>query len=81
MTCYFAIPILELLYTPKKMFLLAFSFANFETTRGSRGKATLPKKSYSSIFKNIFGPRYVGEYAKYVLWVNDIATMYSKFVK
>ncbi len=35
-------------YTPQKMFLLAFSFANFETTRGSRGKAnisyTAPKK-------------------------------------
>ncbi len=36
-------------YTPKKMFLLAFSFANFETTRGSRGKANFsflycPKK-------------------------------------
>ncbi len=26
-------------YTPQKMFLLAFSFANFETTRGSRRKA------------------------------------------
>ena len=36
-------------YTPKKMFLLAFSFVNFETTRGSRGKANIsflycPKK-------------------------------------
>ncbi len=26
---------------PKKMFLLAFSFANFETTRESRGKANV----------------------------------------
>ena len=62
----------NIMYTPQKMFLLAFSFANFEMTRGSRGKAnisflyplspsiqfptkkvltTLPKKSYSSIFK------------------------------
>ena len=47
--------LMKLKYTPQKMFLLAFSFANFETTRGSREKAkistTLPKKSYSSIFK------------------------------
>ncbi len=28
-------------YTPQKMFLLAFSFANFETTSGSRGKANI----------------------------------------
>ncbi len=27
------------MYTPQKMFLLAFSFANFEMTRGNRGKA------------------------------------------
>ncbi len=27
--------------TAQKMFLLAFSFANFETTRGSRGKANI----------------------------------------
>ena len=40
-----------IIYTPKKMFLLGFSFAKFETTTGSRGKAkisflltTLPKK-------------------------------------
>ena len=62
------------MYTPKKMFFLAFSFANFEMTRGSTGKAnisltTLTKKSYSSILKklssldkvrrNIFGGVYV----------------------
>ncbi len=29
------------IYTPQKMFLLAFSFANFETTRGSRGKVNI----------------------------------------
>ncbi len=49
-----------------KMFLLTFSFANFETTRGSRGKANISflynylmikvnytaQKSYSSKFQN-----------------------------
>ncbi len=44
------------MYTLQKMFLLAFSFANFETTRGGRGKANIKvnytaQKSYSSIFK------------------------------
>ncbi len=29
------------LYTPQKMFLLAFSFANFETTRGNTGEANI----------------------------------------
>ncbi len=29
------------MYTPQKMFLLAFSFANFETTRGNTGKANI----------------------------------------
>ncbi len=29
------------IYTPQKMFLLAFSFANFETTRGNTGKANI----------------------------------------
>ncbi len=29
------------IYTPQKMFLLTFSFANFETTRGIRGKANI----------------------------------------
>ncbi len=29
------------MYTPQKMFLLAFSFAHFETTRGNTGKANI----------------------------------------
>ena len=34
-------------YTPQKMFLLAFPFANFETTRGNTGKANI---SFLSLF-------------------------------
>ena len=29
------------MYTPQKMFLLSFSIANFETTRGNTGKVNM----------------------------------------
>ena len=35
------------LYTPQKMFLLPFSFANFETTRGNTRKANMIKVYYT----------------------------------
>ncbi len=41
------------MYTPQKMFLLAFSFANFETTRGNTGKANYTaQKKFLLNFQN-----------------------------
>ena len=40
------------IYTPQKMFLLAFSSANFETTIGSRGMANISFLYYLMIKVN-----------------------------
>ncbi len=36
------------IYTPQKMFLLAFSFANFEIPRGSTGKTNISTPQFFS---------------------------------
>ncbi len=41
-----------LAYTPQKMFLLAFSFANFKTTRGNTGKANINYTAQKKLLLN-----------------------------
>ncbi len=41
-----------LVYTPQKMFPLAFSFANFETTRGNTGKANISYTAKKNLLLN-----------------------------
>ena len=43
-----AVNVILLVYTPQKMFLLAFSFANFEVNRGNTGKANISKVNYTA---------------------------------